>query len=96
MTEISVDRLSSEADGVWRITTMGSVHIWNMDEADIRYVRENVDGFNPFFFDGDVVTITKVIRWPAVNDTFEVFNDTRSGWHRSSYIRSIVKVTPEA
>ena len=81
--------------GAWRITTQGSVHIWNLD--DMTWVRQQVDGLNPMAKDGKPVHLIEVVRWPEVGGTFYVLcserpQAMRHEWHQSSTIRAIEEV----
>lgn len=98
-TEQSVLELGPGDHGRWLITTKSSRHMWDLDAGT--YQRLPGDDGPAFDWDGRVVRITKVDRWPAVGGKSLIWfddpemPDELEQWRRSATIVSIERL-PEA
>lgn len=87
--------LGPNSTGRWRITTLGSVHDWDLDT--MTFVRHHRAGDNPFPFDGKPGLIDQIILWPKVGQVFYIIHSEhrqqmRPGTLQSSIIRSIERI----
>lgn len=90
------DELTAEMTGLWRVTTQGSVHLWDLDLGtyERRPFRAPVDASMLLFPNWEPVPWRQVERWPRVGESFLVSLPSLIGfdWHRSSEIRTIEEV----
>lgn len=94
MTE-TVDELTPDTRGVWRVTTCGSTHIWDLD--GMRYTRcpGPHTGGGAMAGDGEPQRIVQVVTWPRVGERSHVVFDggpVSDQWRISSTIAAIERV----
>lgn len=93
-----VETLEGRTSGIWLVTTQGSRHLWDLEA--MTYTRLPGRSSSSFSYDGEPRRITRVERWPTVDDYSVVFYDdphspfTREQWRSSSTIRSIERLRP--
>ncbi|MGV0624604.1 hypothetical protein [Mycolicibacter minnesotensis] len=94
----TVDALSPEMRGVWRVTTQGSTHIWDMDNRTYTRFPGEHSLSGAFEFDREPQPITRVDRYPVVGSYFLIWYDDpadperREQFRRSSGIERIERV----
>ncbi|TXH08382.1 MAG: hypothetical protein E6R04_11085 [Spirochaetes bacterium] len=94
----TVDELTAAMAGIWKVTTQGSEHIWNLDAGT--YLRSPGAASLSGAFDYDNVAhkITRVDIYPEVEGYFRVWFDDplnpmeREQWRQSSTIVRIERV----
>lgn len=94
----SVESLDASSVGRWKVTTVGSTHIWDIQPGRVLYRRLPGEASESFSADGAEVELTRVDRWPAVGSTSLIFFDDLEvpllleQWRRSSTIGSITRL----
>jgi len=91
----TVEELTPEMRGVWRVTTRGSEHIWDLNRGRYTRLPGPGSGSGPMLGDGDSNRITQVVRWPRVGDRSHVafeWDDASDQWRISSPISKIERI----
>jgi len=78
----TADRLGPDGTGRWLVTTGGRQHLWDLDAGTYR--RLPGPGRGSFDYDGKLLTLTRIERWPAVGKTFFIWFDDPSAPTSSS------------
>jgi hypothetical protein len=91
-----VDALGPNSTGRWLVVSGGSEHTFDLDAGT--YCRRPRPGHGRFPYDGVMVALTRVERWPRVGGTFFIWVDDPHApdlvehWHQSSTIVSITRL----
>src|SRR5262245_38235373 len=90
-----VPELTESMLGRWLVCTQGSEHVWDLDAMTYQRLPGRDRGH--FEFDGQVLRISRITRWPKVGGQSVVWFDDPTDalieqWRISSRIRLIVRM----
>lgn len=95
----TVEELTADHRGRWRVQTAGSVHIFDLDRST--HVRHRGTSRAGFAHDGRVLRVTSWVRWPKVGGSFFIWLDDPDvpelveHWRQSSEVVSIIQLGPD-
>ncbi|TXI55946.1 hypothetical protein [Mycolicibacter arupensis] len=85
----TVDALTPDMAGVWKVTTQGSTHLWDMDSHTYTRFPGAESRGGAFAYDREPQRITRVDRYPSVGSYFLVwFDDPADPEHVEQFRRS--------
>lgn len=91
----TIDQLTPEMRGVWRVATRGSEHIWDLNHGRYTRLPGPASGSGAMLGDGESHRIAQVVEWPRVGDrshvVFEI-DGTADQWRISSNISKIERI----
>jgi hypothetical protein len=89
------DALTEDDRGRWLVATRNTIHEFDLDTST--YLRTPVTSVNVFPYDGHLMKLTRVERWPRIGETFFIWLDDTERpdrlehWRQSSRVRSITR-----